>query len=190
MSLAEFFPVDDVHIMCTKPPQCVLFHPLRTRNTNPTFNGIEEGVLPVFPIDRSIRIKDFSIRRKQVPICAAFSLTDYKVQGQTFTKAVLDLKTNPTTRARDSFRNFCSFNVQVSRLQEEDGLNLLQEIEMSDITYQPHKELISEMSRLETLEKRTLETWVKNLDATEMSRLQALELQRSLEKQYKNLGLT
>ena len=60
-------------------------------------------------------------------------------------------------------------------------MNLLQKIEMSD-----NKELISEMSRLETLEKTTSEMWLKNLDATEMSRLQALELKRRLEKQHKN----
>ena len=59
MSLAEFFPIDDIHIMCSKPPQCFLSRRLRIRNVNATFSGLG-GVTPVFPIDRSIRIKDFS----------------------------------------------------------------------------------------------------------------------------------
>jgi hypothetical protein len=40
-----------------------------------------EGLQPLsrIAITRSIKIKGYSIRRKQVPMCAAFSITDYKI---------------------------------------------------------------------------------------------------------------
>ena len=114
--------------------------------------------MPVFPIERSITIKSYSIRRKQVPTCAAFSLTDYKVQGQTFPEAILDLKNNTGTRGRDSHRKFCSRYVQLSRLTSFAGLHLLQRLDI-DISGGPHELLLAEMSRLENLEKQTLATW-------------------------------
>ena len=115
--------------------------------------------LPVFPIERSIKIKSYSIRRKQVPTCAAFSLTDYKVQGQTFPEAILDLKNNTGTRGRDSHRKFCSRYVQLSRVTSFAGLHLLERLDMSDISGGPHELQLAEMSRSETLEKQTLATW-------------------------------
>lgn len=38
-------------------------------------------------------------------MCPAFSLTDYKVQGSTFTEAILDLKNDPTRRGWDVTSN-------------------------------------------------------------------------------------
>src|SRR4051794_14566015 len=85
--VAEFFEIDDLHILCTKPPACVL---LRQENAkHPAFEGLEAKIVPVFPIERSIKIKEYSVRRRQVPMCPAFSLTDYKVQGLTLKTAVL-----------------------------------------------------------------------------------------------------
>jgi len=92
-------------------------------------------------------------------MCGAFSLTDYKSQGQTFSEALLDLKSYPT-RGRDSHRNFCSFYVELGRLTSSKGLHLLEKIELSDISNKPHPDLISEMSRLEDLQKHTLARWL------------------------------
>src|SRR5947207_11474046 len=69
-----------------------------------TFKDLDAKVIPVFPIKRSIKIKQYSVQRKQVPICSASSLTDYKVQGLTLTIAVLNLK----------YKKYCSTNVQTS----------------------------------------------------------------------------
>jgi hypothetical protein len=58
--------------------------------------------MPIFPIERSITVKSLSVRRKQIPICPAFCLTDYKVQGSTLSAAILDLKTGAARRGQDS----------------------------------------------------------------------------------------
>jgi hypothetical protein len=110
-----------------------------------------------FPISSSI--KNFSIRRTQVPICSAFSLTDYKVQSQTLTEAVLDLKEDSTIKGQTAHYKFCSKYVQLSRLKSSRRLHLLRSIQMSDVNFQPHTGLLSEMERLQTLETQTLSAW-------------------------------
>src|ERR1017187_2492987 len=112
--------MDDLYILCTKPPACVLFRQDNSKKSN--FDDLEVNVVPVFPLERSITIKGYSVRRKQVPMCPAFSLTDYKVQGSTLTTAVLDLKDDPATKGQDHHKKYCSTYVQLSRLQSLDGL--------------------------------------------------------------------
>jgi len=151
--------MDDLYILCTKPPACVLF---RQENSNhPAFENLEAKIIPVFPIERSIKIRQYSVRWKQVPICSAFSLTDYKVQELTLMTAVLDLKDNPKVRGQDEHKKFCSMYIQLSRLRSLNGLHLLQKIDMNDLRFHPHVGLLVEIERLGKLEQETLASWVK-----------------------------
>jgi len=159
--IAQFFAIDDMHIMCTKPPRCILFQQSRNRGTH--FNSLEDGTIPIFPTERSITIKSYSIRRKQVPLCTAFAVTDYKSQGQTFSDAILDLETNHK-KGQDSHRKFCSFYVQLGRLTSSKGLHLLKKIDISDITNKPHPDLVAETKRLQDLETQTLARWHTEID--------------------------
>jgi hypothetical protein len=120
---------------------------------------LEDNVVPIFPLERSIPIKGYSVRRKQVPVCPAFCLTDYKVQGSTLSSAILDLKTRSNVRGQDHHKRFCSLYVQLSRLQSLDGLYLLQRIEMTDLRYAPDPQLLTEMSRLQSLQEETMHLW-------------------------------
>jgi hypothetical protein len=157
LRLAEIFQIDDLHIMCTKPPACVLFKPAKAARRD--FENLDPSLLPIFPLERSITVKGFSIRRKQVPICPAFCLTDYKVQGSTLTSAILDLKDDPTLRGLDRHRKYCSTYVQLSRLRSSTGLYLLRRLEMEDLQFTPDSQLIFEMRRLQRLEQETIRTW-------------------------------
>ncbi|KAI3286470.1 hypothetical protein DTO002I6_8141 [Penicillium roqueforti] len=154
---AEFFQIDDLYIMCTKPPACILFKPGRPRPT--AFQDLEPSVLPVFPLERSITLKGYSVRRTQVPMCPAFSLTDYKVQGSTLVAAILDLKDDPTIRGQDRHRKYCSMYVQLSRLRSSKGLHILQKLDMQDLRFGPDPRLVTEMERLQDLEKETVAAW-------------------------------
>ena len=144
----------DLYILCTKPPACVLFQ--RENSKHSKFEDIEAKVIPVFPLERSITIKGYSVRRKQVPMCPAFSLTDYKVQGSTLTTAVLDLKDDPAAKGQDHHKKYCSTYVQPSQLQSLDGLYLLQRIDMDDLRFRPDGRLLLEMKRLCALEQETM----------------------------------
>jgi hypothetical protein len=149
--------MDDLHILCTKPPICVLFQQENSKRC--AFEDLDTNVVPVFPLERSITIKEYSVRRKQVPMCPAFSLTDYKVQGMTLTAAVLDLKDNPSAKGQDEHKKFCSMYVQLSRLRSLKRLYLLQEIDMKDVRFRPHNGLVAEMERLHKLEEETIAAW-------------------------------
>ena len=151
--------MDDLYVLCTKPPACVLFR--QENSEHPAFEDLEAKVLPVFPIERSIKIKEYSVRRRQVPMCPAFSLTDYKVQGSTLKTAVLDLKNDPSARGQDKHKKFCSMYVQLSRLRSLSGLHLLQRIDMSDLEFRPHEGLVVEMERLHELEQETIVLWAR-----------------------------
>ena len=94
------------------PPEISFSHLRSSENAKHlTFEGLEAKIVPVFPIERSIKIKEYSVRRRQVPMCPAFSLTDYKVQGSILTTAVLDLKNDPTAKGQDGHKKFCSLYV-------------------------------------------------------------------------------
>jgi hypothetical protein len=67
------------------------------------------------PIERSIRIKNYSVRCRQVSVCPAFCLTDYKVQGKTLSKAILDLRNHSLSKGQDDHRKYCSAYAQVRR---------------------------------------------------------------------------
>jgi hypothetical protein len=149
--------MDDLYILCTKPPACVLFQ--RDNSAHSKFDDLDAKIIPVFPLERSITIKGHSVRRRQVPMCPAFSLTDYKVQVSTLTTAVLDLKHDPTARGQDGHKKYCSTYVQLSRLRSLHGVHLLQRIDMQDLQFQPDDQLKVEMARLYTLQQETMASW-------------------------------
>jgi hypothetical protein len=123
------------------------------------FEGLPTGIVPVFPIERSIKVKNFSVRRTQVPMCPAFCLTDYKVQSLTLNTAVLDLKKNPTAKGRQN--QFFSNNVELSRIRNKDKLHILEKIDMSDLAFHPPDNLTAEMERLDQLQKETISSWAE-----------------------------
>lgn len=149
--------MDDLYILCTKPPACVLFGPYRSRQSE--FEGLEAAVMPIFPLEKSITLKGYSVRRRQVPMCPAFCLTDYKIQGSTLPTAILDLKDDPASKARDHHKKYCSIYVQLSRLRSLDGLHLLQGIEMRDLQSSPDHRLLAEIQRLKGLQQETIAAW-------------------------------
>lgn len=146
-----------MYTFCTKPPACLLFKPSRSKSIS--LPSLSENVLPIFPLEASITVKGFSVRRRQVPICAAFCLTDYKIQGTTLESAILDLKNDRKIRGQDAHRRFCSTYVQLSRLRSLAGLHPLQPIEMNDLQHAPDPQLLGEMQRLRALELNTLAAW-------------------------------
>ena len=150
--------MDDLYILCTKPPACVLFQ--RDNSNHSKFDGLDAKIIPVFPLERSNTVKGRSLRRRQVPMRPAFSLTDYKVQGSTLMTAVLDLKDNPTSKG-DHHKKYCSTYVQLSRLRSLDGLHLLQRIDMDDFRFRSDIQLLSKMERLGRPEQETMIAWAR-----------------------------
>jgi hypothetical protein len=120
------------------------------------FSFVHSGVLPIFPLEVSITVKGYSVRRKQIPICPAFCLTGYKIQGATIDSVILDLKDDIKNRRQGSHRKYCSTYVQLSRLRSLNGLHLLQSISMCDLDHRPDPQLLEEMRSLQALQQQTL----------------------------------
>jgi hypothetical protein len=99
--------MDNLYILCIKPPACVLFYQQRSKNS--IFEDLEAKLISVLLLGRSITIKGYSVQRKQIPICPAFSLTDYKVQGSTLISVILDLKDDPTAKGQDHHKKYCFY---------------------------------------------------------------------------------
>jgi hypothetical protein len=154
---AKFHKLDDLQILCTKPPACLLFKPNRPKAIQ--FHSLSQDILPIFPLETSVTIKGYSVQQKQVPICPAFCLTDYKVQGATLPSTILDLKDNHKNRTGDSHRKYCSIYVQLSQLQSLEGLHILQPLKMTDLQHRPDPQLLDEIKQLRALERETIRAW-------------------------------
>jgi ATP-dependent exoDNAse (exonuclease V) alpha subunit len=86
----------------TYPPAFILVKLNRTRASR--LKGLDESVIPIEPITRTFRIDVHekgtkvtrTISRRQLPITAAYALTDYRAQGQTIGHVLVDIATPPT----------------------------------------------------------------------------------------------
>jgi hypothetical protein len=92
-------------------------------------------------------------------MCTAFCLTDYKVQGKTLPKAIVDIKDDGSSKFQDAHTKYCSRNVQISRTRDSDSLGLLEPVEFKDISTGPHEKLLEETQRLLRLQENTLTAW-------------------------------
>ena len=94
----EEFPLEDSAIISLKHlPQCVLVKLNRTRAAR--LNGLDDGVIPIFPAKCSMQItlekKTKTVTRWQYPITAAYCFTDYRSQGQTIPRVIVDIASPP-----------------------------------------------------------------------------------------------
>lgn len=81
--------MDPNTVLCSHLPKAVLLR--RSISSKLAFPGLDQSVIPIFPINSSVPINGARLIRRQVPICPAFALTEYKFQGAIFDTAVLDL---------------------------------------------------------------------------------------------------
>lgn len=156
---ATYMRIDPLTLLCSRPARCILLQ--REKDLKIPFPTLPANVYPVFPERSTVALSAGSISRLQIPITLGFALTDYKVQGATFTSAVVDLKRQTKSSASGQHKRFCSTYVQLSRLRSFDGLGLLQPIDMSDINNQPDPALATEDVRLRELDAVTSAAWQK-----------------------------
>jgi hypothetical protein len=135
-------------------PSLILFRPLE--KTDLRFPGIPPGLIPITPISTTFTVangrgEERKIQRTQYALTGAYAFTDYKSQGQTIEKAIIDI------RHPKSGRPLSPFNVYValSRGRGRDSIRLLTEFDCNLFTTHPSEELRGEMERLEALDAAT-----------------------------------
>lgn len=76
------------------PPAMILFKPEKC--TLPPIPGLPHGTIPLFPKKTAITIKKgrhtLTVQRLQYCLTGGYGLTDFKAQGQTMGKTVIDIK--------------------------------------------------------------------------------------------------
>jgi len=80
--------------------------------------------MPIFPVQMRGEIPSMSglpFNRHQVPLTLGFAITDYKCQGSTFTRLVLDLRFLGQ-RGIDQHKKWTSLNIQLGRLRSLSGV--------------------------------------------------------------------
>ncbi|KAN0067910.1 hypothetical protein V8E54_013838 [Elaphomyces granulatus] len=78
---AKLFPMDDLYVLCTLPPERIMFKPQCTSDV--IFPEMGSNAIPIFTSLTSLKIDNMSIRRLQVPVTPTWAVTDYKMQSST-----------------------------------------------------------------------------------------------------------
>ena len=97
------------------------------------FGGLEPNHVPIFPKDGHFSVKlrgkkSVSIKRNHFPIVPRFSCTAHKSQGQTLTKAIIDL-VRPAALKKSIEINFAY--VPLSRVRRLQDLTILRPFDPS-----------------------------------------------------------
>lgn len=95
-----------------------------------------------YQIEHPYSHKKITFKRRQLPIMPAFAMTDYKSQGKTLEKVILDLR---------NCRGFQSPYVMISRAKTLEGILILQDFDGSKLCCAPPEDLRKEHRRLHML---------------------------------------
>ena len=109
-------------------------------------DGLDNDVVPVFPVGTSIKptkvhaigLEAKSFNRWQLPLVPAYAYTDYKSQGRTLTRAIVDIS---SARGQGAY-------VMLSRVTSLSGVAILRWFPPSKIYQRLSHELRSELHRL------------------------------------------
>ena len=113
--------------------------------------GLPDDIIPIVPVSTMFRYKPpeglhFSITRRQLPLVPTYVFTDYKVQGQSMERAIIDL-------------SYChslqSVYVMLSRAKSLKGIMILRSFPANKINQCLGQEFRNEFRRLDLLDKAT-----------------------------------
>ncbi|QRV90748.1 Helitron helicase-like domain at N-terminus [Ceratobasidium sp. AG-Ba] len=139
------------------PPECVLVKLARTKAQ--PIGELEQGVIPIVPMQRGYQItleggNRKGVVRRQLPMTPAYAFTDYRSQGQTISKVIVDIARPPT----GSLTPFNAY-VALSRSSGRDSIRLLRDFDDSLFTQTPCELLELEDERLMDLNLQTKSRW-------------------------------
>lgn len=126
---------------------------LRIEGVDVEIPGLERGLVPVFPesvsFDFKVRegetIKSRTVSRKQLPLIPAYSYTDFKSQGRTLDRAIVDLY---TARGQGVY-------VMLSRARSLQGIAILRWFPSTKVFQRISEDLRNELDRIERLDDAT-----------------------------------
>ncbi|KAI0056635.1 hypothetical protein BV25DRAFT_1813624 [Artomyces pyxidatus] len=118
--------------------------------------GLPSDVVPIYPISKTFKYqgrdrRTFNITRLQIPLLPAYAYTDYKSQGRSLDRVVVDVA---------GCRSLQSLYVMLSRVKTLKGLAILRWFPPDKISQRLSHEFRSEFARLDVLHRKTREAYV------------------------------
>ncbi|KAF8814028.1 hypothetical protein BYT27DRAFT_7219951 [Phlegmacium glaucopus] len=119
-----------------------------------TFDGLEEGIIPISPslLKFSVKVdgERLKLERRQIAIVPGYAFTDYKAQGQTLECVIIDIAKPPSG-------TLSPFNVYValSRSRGRKTIRILRDFDPELFMHHPSEDLRRDMTRLEELDSKT-----------------------------------
>lgn len=131
---------------------------LRVQGVEIDIPGLEEGIVPIFPETMSFdfrfkdgdKIRTRSVTRKQLPLLPAYSYTDFKSQGRTLDRAIVDLY---TARGQGVY-------VMLSRVKTLKGIAIMRWFPSTKIFQRLSEDMRDEIIRIDFLDKATLQAYM------------------------------
>jgi hypothetical protein len=125
--------------------------------------GLDPNVIPIAPFDTKHYLKysrngvarSETVVERQFPFILGYAFTDYRSQGQTLPKVIVDLATPPTGKAPTLF----NFYVALSRSTGRTNIRLLRDFDQAIFREALPVELMDEDDRLDTLDSETEQKW-------------------------------
>ncbi|KAF5336595.1 hypothetical protein D9611_006614 [Ephemerocybe angulata] len=148
----------------------VVYVKVKAKNTTIHAPGLPPGVVPIFPTSTSIvyttrlgQSVSKSFTRSQIPIVPAYSYTDYKSQGRTLKRAIVDLA---SAKSQGVY-------VMLSRVTTLKGLLVLRWFPENKILQEMSGELRDEINRLDELDRACLKRTARSGLTSETSERQS-----------------
>ncbi|VDC07039.1 unnamed protein product [Peniophora sp. CBMAI 1063] len=146
-------------------PRCILIQLDRTRV--PPLPGLPPGVVPFVPARRSFQISingrhgtvHRTVHRSQFPMTLAYAFTDYRSQGQTIPRVIVDIATPPGPRTGLNKLSLFNVYVALSRSSGRDTIRLLRDFDESQFQRSHDPDLLAEAIRVRNLDTRTKRWW-------------------------------
>jgi ATP-dependent exoDNAse (exonuclease V) alpha subunit len=134
-------------------------------------DGYDIDVVPILPVPHSFTYKSrygesFPISRLQLPLVPAYSYTDYKSQGRTLERAIVDLK---------SARSLQGIYVMLSRVKSLAGLAVLGDFPPNILEQHLSEELRNEFKRLDEQTLAAYGSLLRDEDALLLNEDDAME---------------
>ncbi|KAF5331245.1 hypothetical protein D9611_013149 [Ephemerocybe angulata] len=145
--------LEDGVVVLRHMPPVIFFQP--NEKTAARFPGVKAGLIPISPVTASFQVTNgmgqkITVKRTQYALTGAYAFTDYKSQGQTIEKVIIDIG-KPPQGALSPFNAY----VALLRGRGRDSIRLLRDFDGDLFTTHPSENLRAEMSRLQALAART-----------------------------------
>ena len=138
-------------------PKYILVRMNRTKACQ--LSGLPSNVIPIAPISMRMDVqmgngKSKAVRHTQFPVTGAYAFTDYRSQGQTISRAIIDIAPPPTGSL-----NLFNLYVALSRCPDRQHIRLLRGFKEETLLKKHEESLVREDERLERMEEATTCWW-------------------------------